>query len=331
MTLGRLERVDLRDIWQTEASDFTPWLAREENLLVLADTLQIDLELEGQEQSVGPFRADILCRDTADGSRVLIENQLERTDHTHLGQLLTYAAGLHSVAIVWIASRFTDEHRAALDWLNESTNDDLRFFGLEIEVWKIGDSHAAPKFNIVSKPNDWSRTVARTAQRVDPEALTEAQAFGVAYWTGLSNALSAAKGRVRATKPHPQNWYQMSIGRTHFQLFAYAITANDPRIVAEVFCSGPDAKRHFDLLQVDRVAIDASIPGLHWQRLPGRKGAKISLAHPAHDPRRREDWAEQFVWLVDSLEKLHTVFAERIKALNAADWTEDLAPEEAEA
>ncbi|MEM6662795.1 MAG: DUF4268 domain-containing protein [Pseudomonadota bacterium] len=330
MTLGRLEKVDLREIWQTEAGDFTPWLASEDNLLVLSDALQIDLELEGQEQSVGPFRADILCRDTADGTQVLIENQLERTDHTHLGQLLTYAAGLHSVTIVWIAARFTDEHRAALDWLNESTNENLRFFGLEIEVWRIGESSAAPKFNIISKPNDWSRTISRTTQQVDPDSLTEAQAFGLEYWTGLSNALSAAKGRVRATKPHPQNWYQMSIGRTHFQLFANAITASDPRIVAEVFCSGPQAKLHFDLLHVDRQEIDAAIPGLVWQRLPGRKGAKISLIHPSHDPRRRGDWPQQFEWLIEKLESLHTVFADRIRGLNAADWIEDMAPEDAE-
>src|SRR5688572_23063362 len=109
--LGRLTRVDLRDIWLSEATDFTPWLAREENLTVLAESLGIDLELEAQERAVGPFRADILCKDIGSNSWVLIENQLERTDHCHLGQLLTYASGLEAVTIVWIASRFTEEHR----------------------------------------------------------------------------------------------------------------------------------------------------------------------------------------------------------------------------
>ena len=113
--LGRLEKVELRDIWITEDQDFTPWLAQEENLSVLADTIGVDLELEAQEKNVGPFRADILCRDTGTGDWVLIENQLERTDHTHMGQLMTYAAGLQAVTIVWVSSRFTDEHRAALD------------------------------------------------------------------------------------------------------------------------------------------------------------------------------------------------------------------------
>lgn len=147
--LGRLEVVDLRKVWVSEAGDFTPWLAQEANLSLLADTLGMDLVYEAHEKGVGPFRADIVCTDTADGSKVLIENQLERTDHGHLGQLMTYAAGLDAVTIVWIAERFTEEHRAALDWLNEITGEKISFFGLEIELWKIGTSPMAPKLSLI--------------------------------------------------------------------------------------------------------------------------------------------------------------------------------------
>jgi len=170
--LGRLEKVELRDIWKTEDRDFTPWLAQEDNMVVLSETLAMDLEVEAQERNVGPFRADILCKDTFDSSWVLIENQLERTDHTHLGQLLTYAAGLEAVTIVWIAAKVTDEHRAALDWLNDHTDEKIRFFGLEVELWKIGQSLAAPKFNIVSKPNEWTRSISRASSRIESEAVT---------------------------------------------------------------------------------------------------------------------------------------------------------------
>src|SRR5256885_2050308 len=135
--LGRLQRVDLREVWLSESSGFTPWLAQQENMKLLGETIGIDLECEAQEKEVGPFRADILCKDTATDSWVLIENQLERTDHGHLGQLLTYAAGLEAVTIVWVAREFTDEHRAALDWLNEITGQKFNFFGLEIELWRI--------------------------------------------------------------------------------------------------------------------------------------------------------------------------------------------------
>ena len=138
--LGKLEPADLREAWTSEAGEFTPWLAKEENLALLGDTIGLELELEALEKNVGAFRADILCKDTASNSWVLVENQLERTDHTHLGQLLTCAAGLKAVTIVWIADRFTEEHRAALDWLNEITDDRFNFFGLEIELWRIGGS-----------------------------------------------------------------------------------------------------------------------------------------------------------------------------------------------
>ena len=171
--LGRLERVELREVWTTEDQDFTPWLAQETNLAVLSETLNMELVTEGIEQGVGPFRADILCQDTQDDSLVLIENQLERTDHTHLGQLLTYAAGLQTVTIIWVAATFTDEHRAALDWLNEITDNRFRFFGLEIELWRIGDSPAAPKFNVVSKPNEWTRSVSKASRHRRFTDLTE--------------------------------------------------------------------------------------------------------------------------------------------------------------
>ncbi|MFO0864561.1 MAG: hypothetical protein U0744_07915 [Gemmataceae bacterium] len=173
--LGRLERAELRTAWSSESSDFTPWLAKEENIRLLGETIGIELEVEAEETGVGPFRADILCKDTINGSWVLIENQLERTDHTHLGQLITYAAGLHAVTIVWVAARFTEEHRAALDWLNEVTSEDILFFGLEVELWRIGDSPLAPKFNIVSSPNDWTRSVADARKAIEQGELSESR------------------------------------------------------------------------------------------------------------------------------------------------------------
>lgn len=152
--LSKVSKVDLRSCWQNEANDFTPWLASEENIALLADALGMnELEVKAQEEHVGPFRADILCIDPGTDKYVLIENQLEKTDHSHLGQILTYAAGLEAVTIIWIAERFTEEHRAAIDWLNSITDKEFNFFGVEIELIKIGDSPAAPIFNVIAKPN----------------------------------------------------------------------------------------------------------------------------------------------------------------------------------
>ncbi len=133
--IGTLQNVDLRNVWEHEAHNFTPWLAEHQNLERLGDAVGMKLEPESQEEPVGPFRADILCRDVTTDSWVLIENQLERTDHNHLGQVLTYAAGLDVATIIWIAKQFTEEHRATLDWLNEKTSQGLSFIGVELELW----------------------------------------------------------------------------------------------------------------------------------------------------------------------------------------------------
>ena len=170
--LGSIEQIDVREIWEKEDADFTPWLAQEENIRRLSLALGIDLVVEAEEKEVGPFRADILCKDEATEEWVLIENQLERTDHKHLGQLLTYATGLDAVSIVWIAKEFSEEHRATLDWLNKITNDRHNFFGVKIEILKIGDQ-MAPNFKVVSQPNDWSRSISSAASSLSLDDLSE--------------------------------------------------------------------------------------------------------------------------------------------------------------
>ena len=166
--LGRLTQVDLRTYWQREDTEFTPWLGQSENLDLLGAAIGKELERQAEEVNVGPFRADLLCKDTVTGDLVLVENQIERTDHGHLGQVLTYAAGLGAKPIVWIAREFQEEHRAALDWLNESTHDDIEFYGVQVELWRIGDSTPAPRFDVVAHPNEWSREVREHARAAGP-------------------------------------------------------------------------------------------------------------------------------------------------------------------
>src|ERR1051326_8051751 len=253
--LGRLERVELREIWLSEGSDFTPWLARKENLAILGETLGIDLELEAQEHPVGPFRADILCKDIGTDRWVLIENQLERTDHIHLGQLLTYASGLEAVTIVWIAARFTEEHRSTLDWLNRITDDRFRFFGLEVELWRIGDSPPAPKFNIVSKPNDWSQSVAQAARAIDDAELSETRVMQRAYWTAFEKVLAASRGPISGgRKPQPQSWMSYSVGRGPFGVNAVMVRPKK-QVRAELYISGDKSKAFFHLLSAQKEEI----------------------------------------------------------------------------
>ena len=150
--LSKLEEVDLKYYWKHEERDFTPWLSEEENIALLGETIGMDLEVIGKEESVGSYRADILCKDSSNGHFVVIENQLEQTDHKHLGQIATYAAGLNASSCIWIAKSFTEEHRAAIDWLNSISDDDHNFFAIEIKLYRIGESPLAPTFNVVANP-----------------------------------------------------------------------------------------------------------------------------------------------------------------------------------
>jgi hypothetical protein len=320
-SLGRLEKVDLREVWQSEANGFTPWLAREENLKLLGDTIGIELECEAQETSVGPFRADILCKDTASDDWVLIENQLEPTDHTHLGQLLTYAAGLEAATIVWVAEIFTAEHRATLDWLNGITDDQFSFFGLEIELWRIkGCPQVAPKFNIVSQPNDWTRTI----KRIEPGELTEIKRLQLEYWSAFRDFLATRKSFLKPQKPSPQHWLSFSIGRFNFHLAALVNTRDD-RISCGLYMDGPHAKEHFKLLRLQESDIQSEIgETLEWRELPDKKQSNILLSRPDTDPENRNEWQQQHTWLAEKLEAFHKTFSQRVKNIHV---DEDEAPE----
>jgi hypothetical protein len=314
-TLGRLHKVDLREAWASECSDFTPWLAQEENLKLLGEVIAIELELESQEKDVGPFRADILCKDTATDNWVLIENQLERTDHCHLGQLVTYAAGLNAVTIVWIAERFTDEHRAALDWLNEHTDDKIQLFGLEIELWRIGDSPVAPKFNIVSKPNDWTHTVQQAAVGVE---VTPHRQLQQRFWTGFKEFMEAKKSFIRCQKPGTQGWMNHPIGRSGIHLTSAVSTWNmetnsrEPQIRAELYMDGPNAKQDFSFLEKHKEEIENALGlSLVWYDTK-LKHCRIYARENA-DFLNENLWLEQFEWLRQNLEKMHKVFAPLVK------------------
>ncbi len=252
--LGKLERVEVKEVWESEPGGFTPWLGKEENIAFLSEAIGIELEVEAQEKAVGPFRADILCKDTASGSWVLIENQLEKTDHTHLGQLLTYAAGLDAVTIVWVSPAFTEEHRAALDWLNKITDERFNFFGLEIEAWRIGTSPVAPKFNIVSKPNDWAKTISNAVQG----PLSETKQLQLDYWSTLKDLIDSRSKVLKAQKPLPQQWTNFAIGRAGFVLSASVDTVAK-RIGVRLVIARPAAKTAFAQLQLQKSDIEREI------------------------------------------------------------------------
>lgn len=319
--LGKLEKVDLRTYWKSESQDFTPWLATQDNIRLLGEAIGLELEVESQEKGVGPFSADILCKDTATGNWVLIENQLERTDHTHLGQLLTYAAGLHAATVVWVAERFTNEHRAALDWLNEITGEDFTFLGIEIELWRIGDSPLAPKFNVVCRPNDWFRSVQSSARTAD---LTETKQTQLAFWSAFKEYLESTS-QIRCQKPGAQHWLTHPIGRSgcHFSSVASTWDSEANRyggeLRVELVLTDENSKSYFSQLEVQRNEIEKELgEPLRWHNPADRRMCRMYVRRSAEITDRTK-WPEYQAWLRSKLEVFQRVLGPRVKVLVSND------------
>jgi hypothetical protein len=204
--LGQMKRVKATELWKHEEHDFTLGLATEDNIGRLADALGLEFQVEGIEVPVGPFSADILAKDTSD-NYIVIENQIGKTDHDHLGKILTYAATLGAVAVVWIAERFTDEHRKAIEWLNEHTSEDLALYAVEIELWQIDTSKPALRFNVLSQPTEIARgaTVIKSAGLI-----TETRKLQFEFWTRFREQLLKQKVVPSAQTPRPQYWFDIS-------------------------------------------------------------------------------------------------------------------------
>ncbi len=311
--LGTLEKVDLREVWESENEDFTPWLAREENINKLGQKIGLDLEVEAQEKRVGKFRADILCKDINTDNWVLIENQLEKTNHGHLGQLLTYATGLDAVTIVWVAATFNEEHKATLDWLNKITDENYNFFGLEIELYKIEDSKIAPKFNLVCQPDNWSQSISREAKRIEQGEVSETKLKQYKFWTELGKELQAADTPLKLQKVYPQHWTNIAVGKTGVHLGATFNTQQE-RVSAQLYII--KNKNWFKELESQKDIIEKELwEKLSWQLLPEKAASRIALYRSNSDIENTNDWKEMLKWLVLKLEKLRIVFSPRLKNL----------------
>lgn len=311
---GRLVKVPLREGWRNEANDFTPWLAGSENLALLGETIGIDLLLDSVEKQVGSFRADILCKDSANDSWVIIENQLEKTDHNHLGQIITYAAGLEASTVIWISNRFTEEHRAALDWLNEVTTERAQFFGVEVELWQIGDSAVAPKFNIVCKPNQWSRVVTGGG------GISEGQAFNLEFWDAYF-----AYSRVFSDNrtPSKDHWKDFGVGRTGFRisLVISRKLGNSARV--ELTCMDL-SKRYFKALLNYRSMVEEQLGiSLKWIESEGIKSSRVNLELPDISFDNRKNWPYVFDFFDEWYLKFDRVFRPIIQGLPDLDDYEE--------
>ena len=311
--LGSIEQIDVREIWEKEDADFTPWLAQEENIRRLSLALGIDLVVEAEEKEVGPFRADILCKDEATDEWVLIENQLERTDHKHLGQLLTYATGLDAVSIVWIAKEFSEEHRATLDWLNKITNDRHNFFGVKIEILRIGDQ-MAPNFKVVSQPNDWSRSISSAASSLSLDDLSDTKLKQLEFHNKVCSTIKDQNvSNLKIRKARPQAWHTYPVGKYGAHL-AHVWNTRENWIRTEIYFHKD--KSMIEELSKEKDAIENEFgEKLDWQFLPNKNASRIALDRHDSFLNKEEDWDNYVEWIINNLQKFYNVFHKRLNNL----------------
>ena len=301
LMLGRLKSIeDLRVVWKNEAIDFTKWLAEPGNLELLSDEVGISIKLKDTEASVGDFNVDILAEEEDTGKIVIIENQLEATDHDHLGKLLTYASGYDAEYIIWIVKDVRDEHKKAIDWLNEHTDENINFFAIKMELWQIGDSPMAPKFQIISKPNDWAKAVKDSVSD-----LTDTKLMQLEFWNNFKEYCISKSSNLKLRKPRPQHWYDITYGNAESHI-ALTVDKDKNKMRCEIYIV--DSKDLFKELHKNREAIESELgEKLEWMELPERKASRIILTKEAN-VKDKKHWDEYFDWLLHKAEDFKKVF-----------------------
>jgi len=312
MALGKLNKPDVRDVWGNEAADFTPWLAQDENIAQLADALGLEMEVENTEVPVGPYSADILAKDTGTGGYIVIENQLGKTNHDHLGKAITYGSVLNATAVVWIATEFTEEHQKALEWLNDNTGEGLSFYGVQVELWQIDGSRPAVRFNVVSRPAEIVReaTVAKTS-----ETLTKTKRVQLEFWKRVRDRLIEKKVIPRAHTPRAQYWFDVPLGSSVIWLSNIA-NAYDGRVGVRVYLRHTVADKALAQLQAQKAEIEREIGAtLIWNPSPDKRDKIIAL-HRKADLWNRKESDEAVEWLVDQIARFREVFMPRIRQMD---------------
>jgi len=302
MKLGRIQQVPLREIWKHEATNFTNWLALPDNMTLLSDEIEIELSLLETERNVGRFSVDIYAEDVATNRKVIIENQLERTDHDHLGKLITYASGLDAEIIIWIVKNALDEHQQAIDWLNDNTDERINFFIIRMEVWRIGDSMPAPKFHIVAQPNDWAKSV---KQSIKQGGLTPTKVLQLKFWDEFKQFVQDNEIPIKLRKTSARHWYDISLGRSDAHL-SLTVNSQKNEIACEVYI--PNEQELFENYSKHKVEIEANLGSLLWMELSNKKASRIKKTTTG-DFTKVDQWSQYFKWMSDTAIAFQNTFS----------------------
>ena len=303
LKLGKLEEVDIRELWKHEQYDFSEWLSKEENIEMLSDEIGLTLTEINKEVFVGSYRCDLVAKDETTGIKVIIENQLEATNHDHLGKIITYASGLDANVVIWIVKEAREEHRSAVEWLNNKTTKDISFFLIEIHAYKIGDSLPAPKFVIVEKPNDFVKT-ANTS--VDSGELCKAQAERLNFWNRFNDVLLSRNKPFNVRKATTDHWYDVALGTSEAKISITLVNKTN-RIGIEIYIN--DNKELFDKLHSLSEEIQNELGfSMDWQRLDNKKASRIIYYIGGLDFDNHENYDELINEVMDKVIAIRDVF-----------------------
>lgn len=310
--LGKIERVHLKEVFSREDRDFTPWL--NENLDILGEKLDLEIIDSNIEEDVGSYSCDIIAKDSDSNKTVIIENQFGATDHDHLGKIFTYASGKNASIIIWIAEKFREEHKKALDWLNENVDPQsgLSFFGIEIGLIKIENSPPAPDFDIVVKPNDWERTI-----KMSSSAISETNRNYLEFFSKLANEYKKANPKWRKVKPQPQSWLSFGAGKSGLA-FGWAFRS-DNRFSIELYIDTGDKnenERIFEELEKYKDKIEKQMKELNWERLEEKRASRIVIYKIIKGNIKslsREDYPEIIKWATETMKRFSSILSKYIK------------------
>lgn len=303
MKLGKLEEVDIRELWKHEQYDFSDWLSKEENIEMLSNEVGLTLTDINKEVFVGSYRCDLVAKDETTGIKVIIENQLEATNHDHLGKIITYASGLDANVVIWIVKEAREEHRSAIEWLNNKTTNDISLFLMEIHAFRIGDSLPAPKFVIVEKPNDFVKATSISANRGE---LSKAQSERLNFWNKFNEVLISRNKPFNVRKATTDHWYDVALGTSDAHISITLVNKTN-RIGIEVYIN--DNKDLFDKLYSESASIQNELGfNMDWQRLDYKKASRIIYYIDGLDFNNHDNYDELINEVIDRVIAIRNAF-----------------------
>lgn len=306
-SLSKLNKVELREVWEHEALDFTNWLAQQENLDALSEEIGVDIKLIKTEANVGKFSVDILAEEEASGRKIIIENQLEDTNHDHLGKIITYASGYDAEIIIWIVRDVRDEHQKAIDWLNEHTDENIGFFLIKIELWQIEGSNPAPKFEIIVSPNEWAKAIKTSPSNGE---LTNTKLQQLEFWNKFKSYVRKNDTIIRLQTPRPQHYYDVTIGSSDGHV-GLTINTRENLIGCEVYISRN--KELFNFLRERKAEIEKEI-GETAEWVDAAVASRIIIKKEVADVFNQAEAEKYFAWLYEKTILFQRIFGKYFKS-----------------